>query len=62
MGLTLPVAAVGDAALNGTFTLTASASVFTSAHTLCQIVAGGARARILAVTSPTTVAAPCWSC
>jgi len=29
--------------------------VFTSAHTQGQIVAGGARARILAVTSPTTV-------
>jgi hypothetical protein len=52
--LTLPSAALGAL---GTFTFTASAPVFTSAHTLGQIVAGNAQARILAVTSPTTVTA-----
>ena len=41
--------------LIGTFT--ASAAVFTSAHTLGEIVGAGGRARVLAVTSSTTVTA-----
>jgi hypothetical protein len=51
--LTLPGTAVG---VIGTFT--ASAAVFTSANTLGEIVrTAGGRARIIAVTSPTTVTA-----
>ena len=53
--LTLPGEAAG---VIGTFTFTASAAVFTSAHTLGEIVGtAGGRARIVAVTSSTTVTA-----
>lgn len=51
--LTLPGTALG---VTGTFT--ASAAVFTGGHTLGEIVGtAGGRARIIAVTSPTTVTA-----